>query len=337
MGDLIHAMNISAFDLNLLPVFEALYEERSVSRAATRVGLSQPALSNAIRRMREALNDPLFVRTGRGMRPTPRAERLAGTIQASLAQARVVISDYAAFQPSSAQRTFRIAMNDYAEWRFQPALARALSPHSDGLRLQFRRLEALFTMPEPDLRNGSVDLAIGFLPDPRNLNEGTLSETLFEEGNVVIARRRHPTFKKRITAEQFAAFDHAAVIYRNEPWGFIDQELAALGLRRRLRLATPHFLSVLRTVAESDLVACVPETLAREFQDNLRLSIAPLPLPLPRFTTRMVWSGQWRNDLAHDWLREQVRQAVKIALRANVATKREAKSRFNPGRTRASP
>ncbi|MBV9035665.1 MAG: LysR family transcriptional regulator [Acidobacteriaceae bacterium] len=303
-------LNISAFDLNLLPILEALLEERNVSRAATRVGLSQPAMSNALKRLREVTGDALFIRTGRGMRPTPRAEQLAGPIRAALAQARSALAGEKLFHPKGVQRTFRMAMNDYAEWRLEASMVRRMGKQSKGIMAQVRRVEALFSVPETDLRTGALDLAIGFFPDPRNLDEGTLSETLFEEDNVVVARVGHPGLRKRLTAERFAELDHAAVIYRPEPWGLVDQELARLGLKRRLRLATPHFLTALKAVAESDLIACVPEGLAREFAPGMRLALQRLPIALPAFVTRMLWARHWQQDPGHSWLREQMREAA---------------------------
>jgi DNA-binding transcriptional LysR family regulator len=302
-------MNITAFDLNLLPIFEALVEERSVSRAAARVGLSQPAVSNAIRRMREATGEALFVRTARGIRPTPRAEELSGPIRAALAHARLALSGETTFEPATARRTFRIAMNDYSEWRLESSIVRRIRKRSAEIGIQVRRLDALFSGPEADLRNGALDLAIGFFPDPRSLGEGTLSETLFEEQNVVVGRRGNPGFKKRLTAARFAELDHAAIIYRPDTWGLVDQQLASLGLKRRLRLATPHFLTALKAAAESDLIACVPEGLAREFEQSLNLTIRALPISLPAFVTRMLWASQWHRDPAHVWLRDQIREA----------------------------
>jgi DNA-binding transcriptional LysR family regulator len=305
-------MNITAFDLNLLPVFEALFEERNVSRAAVRVGLTQPALSNALRRMRHAIGDPLFERTARGMRPTAKAQQLAGPVRAALAHTRSALSGDRAFDPSTTGRTFRLAMNDYSEWRLEALIMKRTCGESSGASLQVRRVDTLFSVPEADLRNGALDTAIGFFPDPRNLREGTLSETLFEEDNVVVGRRGHPALRKRLTLERFAELDHAAIIYRPEPWGIIDQELASHGLRRKLRLATPHFLTAVKAVAESNLIACVPDGLAREFEHAFRLVIRPLPVSLPKFVTRMLWARQWQDDPAHVWLRRQIREAASL-------------------------
>lgn len=155
-------MNINAFDLNLLPIFEAMMEESNVGRAAARVGLSQPAMSNAIRRMREATGDRLFVRTPSGMRPTAKAQQLAGPIRAALVHARLALGSPAAFNLATTQRVFRVATNDYLEWRLGTALGRRITELGLGMSLQVRRMDSLFAVPEADLRNGTLDLVVGF-------------------------------------------------------------------------------------------------------------------------------------------------------------------------------
>ncbi len=317
MTGVIHAVNISAFDLNLLPIFEALMEERNVSRAAVRVGLSQPAMSNAIRRLREATGETLFVRTAKGMQPTRRAEQLAGPIRAALTHARFAFFGQTPFDPATAQRTFRIATNDYLEWRLAASLGRRIWERAKDMSIQMRRMDGLFTVPETELRSGALDLAIGFFPDLRSPDETTLSEILFEEPNVVVARRGNPSFAKRLSTKSFAAMDHAAVIYRQEPWGVVDQGMAALGLKRRLRLATPHFLTAVKAVAESDLIACVPEGLARAFERPFNLSVRRSPILFPAFVTRMLWARHWHEDPAHIWLREKIRQVLLREKRRN--------------------
>ncbi|HBY63475.1 MAG TPA: LysR family transcriptional regulator, partial [Solibacterales bacterium] len=240
-------MNLQAVDLNLLLAMEALLEERNVSRAARRLGLSQPAMSNALARLRGLLNDPLFVRAPGGVAPTPRAERMAPGVRAGLEQFRRALDGVREFDPSSSSRTFRIALSDHAEWLLAPHLLRAVEREAPGVRVQCKRLDALFVLPEAELRMGAADIAIGFFPDARTADESTRLETVAEEEHVVVMRRGHPLSRRTLTIEDYAAAPHAAVIYRPEPWGLIDQELAARGLRRNLRLASPHFLTVLHT------------------------------------------------------------------------------------------
>jgi DNA-binding transcriptional LysR family regulator len=294
-------MNISGIDLNLLLAFEALMDERNVGRAAKRVGLSQPAFSNAIARLRARLGDPLFVRTAHGMIPTPRAERLAGPIRAALGQLRQTFEAPESFDPSVSAQRFRIGLSDDVELRLAALLARAM--HSGELQMQTRRLDGLFTVPEAELRNGTLDLALGYFPDARHLAPGLVMEPLSEERNVVIARRGHAMARGKLTVERFTALDHAAVMYRNQLWGLIDNELAARGLRRRLRLGLPHCLSVLHAVASSDLVACIQESVVKSFGKGLNLVSYPEPFGLPPFVLRMVWHRQRDNDPSHVWLR----------------------------------
>jgi DNA-binding transcriptional LysR family regulator len=301
-------VNINGIDLNLLLAFESLVDERHVGRAAKRVGLSQPAFSNAIARLRTRLHDPLFVRTSQGMMPTPRAERLAGPIRAALAQLRQTFEAPQTFDPSASGQRFRIALSDDVELRLVPTFARSLV--SGDLQVQTRRLDWLFTVPESELRSGALDLAIGYFPDARYLSSSCIMETLSEENNVVIARRGHTMWKRRLTLERFTRLDHTAVIYRNQPWGLIDNELAARGFRRRLRLALPHCLSVLHAVASSDLVACIQESVVQSFGAGLDLRSSPEPLGLPPFALRMVWHRQRNDDPAQLWLRKLIVTAL---------------------------
>jgi DNA-binding transcriptional LysR family regulator len=306
-------MNIGGIDLNLLLAFEALIDERHVGRAARQVGLSQPAFSNAIARLRARLQDPLFVRTTQGMMPTPRADQLAGPIRAALAQLRQTFESPHSFDPSVSAHRFRIGLSDDVELRLVPLLARSML--SGELQMQTRRLDWLFTVPESELRNGTLDLAIGYFPDARQLAPGLLMESISEENNVVVARRGHSMWKGKLTLDRFTRLDHAAVIYRSQGWGLIDNELAARGLRRRLRLALPHCLSVLHAVASSDLVACIQESVVEQFGKDLNLKSCPEPLGLPPFVLRIVWHRQRDNNTAHVWLRRLI--ATELSVQKN--------------------
>lgn len=306
-------MNITGIDLNLLIAFESLLDERHVGRAASRVGLSQPAFSNAIARLRVRLDDPLFVRTSQGMLPTPRAEQLGGPIRSALSLLRQTLEAPRSFDPNTSAQRFRIALSDDVELRVAPLLSRAVK--STSLQLQTRRLDGIFVIPESELRKGALDLALGYFPDSRMLAPTFVMETLSEERNVVIARRGHPAFKRKLTLERLLQLEHAAVIYRNEPWGLIDNELATRGLRRKLRLALPHTLSVLHAVASSDLVACIQESAARHFGPALGLVSHTEPIGLPPFVLRMVWHRQRSEDPAQRWLRDLVQREVRRTLR----------------------
>lgn len=302
-------MNLATLDLNLLTVFAALAEERSVSRAARRVGLSQPAVSNALARLRAALGDPLFVRSRAGMSPTPRAEQLRAPVLGALDQLRTALSGERSFDPSRSARVFRVAMSDYSEWLLLAPLLERLRREAPGVTLHVRRLDALFAVPEAGLHSGALDLAIGPFPDARGLSPGVHAETLYEEDHVVVLRKSHPALKRPLTLDRFAALPQAAVIFRAEPWGLIDTELAARGHRRKLRFASSHFAAVLQAVAASDLAACVPESLARRFKMWLPLASRPMPFPLPRFVTRAVWRASSAPEEGLAWFRQLLREA----------------------------
>lgn len=297
-------------NLNLLLAFEAMLEERSVSRAAARIGLSQPAMSNALGRLRGVFGDPLFTRAARGMTATARALELAGPIRAGLAQLRSALTERPRFDPAATTRSFRLAMTDYAEFRLLGPLLRRIHRRAPDLQILVRRLERIFIPPEAELRAGVFDLAIGFFPEENALEPGTYSRDLFVEENACIARKGHPLMRRRLTLRQFAAASHAAVIYRVESRGLIDNILAGHGLRRRLQVATPHFLSVPHLVAGSDLIAVVPEALAAHFRKTLSLEVRKVPLRLPPFHMRLLWHEHAAADPGHAWLRAEILESV---------------------------
>lgn len=301
-------MNIASVNLNLLLAFEALFEERSVSAAAVRIGLSQPAMSNALSRLRSLFSDRLFVRTQRGMTPTPRALELAGPVRAGLAQLRGALAERTTFDAATSTRSFRIALTDYAELLLLGPLLRVLQKAAPGVQILVRRLERIFLAPEDSLRDGTLDLAVGFFPEESALEPGTRSQELFAEGNVCMGRRGHPLFARRFTLRQFASAKHMAIFYRPDARGFIDDILAGHGLRRRLQAATPHFLALPYAVASSDLLAVVPAGLAARFRKILPIETRKVPLRMPQFHMRLLWHERNTSDPAHQWLRSEIRK-----------------------------
>ena len=299
-------MNINSVNLNLMLAFEALLDEKNVSRAAARTGLSQPAMSNALARLRELFGDPLFRRTSRGMRATPRALELAGPVRAGLSQLRTAFAERPGFDPAASNRSFRIAMTDYAELMALGPLLRRLSRIAPAIQIVVLRVNRIFVAPEAELREGVFDLAIGFYPDPKSLDPRTGSPTLSAEQNVCIARKGHPLLQKRFTLREFAAANHIGVFYRDETVGLVDNILAEYGLCRRLVATTPHFLTAVHVVANSDLIATVPAGLAAHFRHDAGLEVRRSPLGLPTFYTRLLWSGHRSEDPALMWLRSEI-------------------------------
>jgi len=299
-------MNISAIDLNLLRVLEALLAERSVTRAARRVGLSQPAASNALNRLRALLRDPLLVRSGRGMRPTPRAQQLAGPVHAALDQLRQALEDRPAFEPASSRRKAVLGATDYGELAILPGLLAALGRRAPNITLKVRRLPEIFSAPQRDLEDGTVDLAFGFYAEAPALSAGLFSRTLWSERHVCLVRRGHPHIRKTLSLAQYTSAGHVGIFYRGEGPGLIDTALAKRGLERRLAAEAPHFLSVPHLVAATNLIATVPERLASRFCRLLPLRSMPLPLDLPPFPFTLLWAERSNSDPALAWLREQI-------------------------------
>src|SRR5262245_26032518 len=302
----IHNMNLQTIDLNLLTVFEALMEERGVTRAAKRVGLSQPAMSNALARLRRTFNDPLFVRTTEGMSPTPAAQSLIGPVRSALAQLRDIFEEKSAFAPSASQRLFHLLTNDYVELTMLPLLAKAIRREASGVSLRIQRSPNVFEPPSANSLAESFDLAIGFFPDALTLDARIRSESLWEDWNVCIARANHPKIRGRISLRQYAEAEHVAVFYKKQGLGVIDTLLAQKGLSRRTALVVPHFTTVPFIVSTSDFIATVPARIAQRFSRQLKLQSLRAPIEIPPLRLTLLWHERFHADPAHRWIRERI-------------------------------
>ncbi len=295
-------MNLQTIDLNLLLVFEALMDERNVTRAAKRVGLSQPAMSNALARLRRTFDDPVLVRTPDGMAPTPRAQSLIAPVRAALGHLRGALEEKLAFDPAASQRIFHLQANDYVEMTVLAPMIAELRGQVSEIGLHIYRPRSLFQPPSAVSLADSYDLAIGFFPDALTLESGVHSEVLWEEQNVCIARAKHPEIRGEISLAQYAEARHVAVFYKSQGPGLIDSLLEQQGLSRHQAMLVPHFASVPLIVAASDLIATVPERLARQF-GHLKLQVLPVPMSIPPFRLTTLWHERYDADPAHLWLR----------------------------------
>ena len=289
-------MNIYNFDLNLLRVLDALLRERNVSRAAERLSLSQPAVSNALGRLRELLDDPLLVRVGRAMQPTPRALALEAPIRHALQQIEHSLIAGEAFDPVRSHQRFRIAVTDYVELICMPALMRRLAEHAPGIQLAIQHLTP--TLPVEALDDGEVDLVLGrFLDVPSRFHvRHWASETL-----QVAVRRDHPLLSGRLTLDAFLRLRHLWV-HGGQTRGMVDQWLEGQGLEREVVYTTPNYLQAAHIVASSDLAAVLPTQLARHFARLLPLELFDLPFDLGPFGLDIVSVAQRQNDAALQWL-----------------------------------
>lgn len=293
-------MNISGFDLNLLLVFDAVLAERSISRAADRLDLSQPAVSNALARMRKATDDRLFVRLGNAMVPTPYAQGIADPIRQALTGIRIALGASQDFDPDASQRAFSIYLTDLGEAYFLPRLLERLNRIAPGVRL--RTLPIPPESAEEALRNGEVDLAIGNLPD---LGAGFYVQRLFRDRYVCVVRKSHPSIGERISARQFAAASHAIVTPGGWGHGIIERTLIAHGLEQRITLRMQNFLVLASIVATTDMVAIVPHSVGSQLSQHNDVKLLPLPIAIPAFDIRQCWQERFHDDRGNRWLRQQ--------------------------------
>jgi DNA-binding transcriptional LysR family regulator len=304
----ISIMNIEALDLNLLPAFEALMAERHVSRAGQRIGLSQPAMSNALARLRKIFDDRLFVPAGREMAPTSRALQLAPLLLEALGKVRTAIGDQRIFDPKSANLTFRIGATDYAEMVLLSRSIRSLRAAAPAIRITTLRLSGLFEIPSQRLADSSLDFAVGLFPQPIVPGTGIALQLLFDDDWVCVARRGHPQIQQKMTLQKFLRLEHIRVSYGiPEKPGLIGEALAGIGRSRKVGVTVPHLTTVPAIAARSDLVGVVPRLLAEESRQALRLSIYPIPLRLPRTTMALLWHERNQQNPAHAWLRNTLR------------------------------
>lgn len=272
-----------------------------MSAAAERLGLTPPALSNALARLRRATGDELFTRTPKGMLPTPRALAMAHTLGDALARAEASFGPAPGFDPATSTRHLRLAMTDIGEIVFLPTLMRELPRVAPHLTVSTVRGAAL-RLPEA-LADGRVDLAIGWLPD---LGEHFHQRRLFEQRYVCLMARSHPLAQGTLDTERFGAARHAVVLAEGTGHERVERLLRAAGVWRPTVLQLPHFVAVPHIVASSDLVATVPHKLAEQVAAPLGLVVRELPVALPAFGVDMFWHRRVHPDPGHRWLREHL-------------------------------
>jgi DNA-binding transcriptional LysR family regulator len=296
---------MSHFDLNLAPVFEALLRCRSVSAAAAELHLTQPAVSNALRRMRTLTGDELFVRTRRGMDPTPFALAAGASLSQGLRLIRAGFERSQPFDPSSAARTFRLLMTDAGEMVFLPRLMPRLREMAPQVRIKVMQLPIARYLEV--LETDQADLAIGNL---RMTRGAIATRRVFEDTYLAVCRREHPLARtaERATARlaELLAADHVVVRPPNVPDSPLERAFRLNGWKRDVALEVPHYLVLARILADTDLVAITPSLVAREIVRNEQLASLQLPFELPPVVIRLGWHERQRRDGGGIWLRGQI-------------------------------
>jgi DNA-binding transcriptional LysR family regulator len=294
-------MNLRAIDLNLLPVFEAVFTEGGITRAAERLNLTQPAVSNALARLRGAFGDQLFVRTAGGMAPTPAAKALIGPVREALAQLRIGLDLQAAFDPSQSTRVFNIASGDIAALALLPALAVMLE--REHATCAFHWLQAPRQEIASHFAAGQLDLAIDI---PAFARPDLASQRLFSDRYVCVMRRDHPRASGRFTLAHFLALRHIAVSTRRKGKGVVDVALGRIGQRLTPAMRLPHFQPAFHAVMASDHALVAPFSLAQRYE----VAIRELPVDTAELDLMLFWRRDALGDSGLAWARDKLVDAA---------------------------
>ena len=293
-------MNVQDLDLNLLRVFDTVLRDRSVTAAARHLGLTQPAVSNALARLRLQFEDTLFVRTSSGMDPTPFARDLAEPVRQALALLDAALAHGPGFDPASATRAFRFYMSDLGQIEFLPPLVERAQRVAPGVRLEAVALEVEDIGDA--LAAGALDLAVGFLPA---LGPPVRRHALFRDPYVCLMRADHPDIGKVLTRKKFLAASHALVSYKGGH-RVIEEALERAGLARKIALRVPHFTVVPMVLERSNLILTLPSKVARVYQQRGNFKSLPPPVPIPPADVAAHWHERFERDPGNRWLREMI-------------------------------
>ncbi|MNO82338.1 HTH-type transcriptional regulator SyrM 1 [compost metagenome] len=291
-------MNLSKVDLNLFIVFDAIYTEANLTRAGQIVGITQPAVSNALARLRETFNDPLFVRTAQGMVPTPMAQNIIGPVRSALQQLRVSVQESRTFSPAQANKTYRISMTDLTEEVILPPLFQRLRRQAPNVHIEsfLARRREMTT----ELAAGRLDFAVDA---PLNTDPQVRHVKLLEDRYVCAMRQGHPMAKARISLDEYMSLTHIHISTRRSGLGYTDLALGKMGLQRKVALRSQHYLMASMVVQQTDMAMTVPERFAR--QHNLHYTDLPIK-DVPRLETHLYWHESTDRDPANRWMREQI-------------------------------
>ncbi len=292
-------LNLQSFDLNLLRVFDAIYIERNISRAALRLNLTQPAVSNALARLRARFNDPLFERGADGMAPTPRAKTIAEPIQRALDMLKEGLSERSEFDFSNSTRTFEFAVEDYGENVIVPRFLNWLNQVAPGIRIVIR--PELGIQLREELRQGKVDLALGYFVVGMN---DFRSHCVMTDSLLSLARQDHPDVSERLTLDTFLKLRHVALAPRTKSTPMIDLALAKRGLKRDIAVQVPYFQSMPAIVRATNLLCTLPKRMATLYADHFGLQPYQPPITTPNFPIYLIWHQSADDDIAHRWLRK---------------------------------
>ncbi|MGF9563733.1 LysR family transcriptional regulator [Neorhizobium sp. JUb45] len=297
--------NLRCFDLNLLVAFDALMAEGSVTKAAKRLKIQQPAMSHSLSTLRVLLQDELFIRVGQVMQPTARARSLAVPVRHALRQAQLALTGGLAFDPATEERTFRIAMSPEIELLLIPDLTARLRRLAPGIKVLARVFP--YEAMEPSLEDGSIDLAVGctYTKTSRRSFEALYDVKFASCYNPALLSLSNP-----IALDDYLAAEHATITQNETLQGCIKDALDLAGVELNVVAAAPGYMSVLSAAQVSPVIATVPSRIAERYAPLLGLEVSPLPVPLTFPAVSMVWANHADGDLANAWLRQQIREVI---------------------------
>ena len=291
-------MNLSKVDLNLFIVFDAIYTEANLTRAGQIVGITQPAVSNALSRLRETFNDPLFVRTAQGMVPTPMAQNIIGPVRNALQLLRVSVQESRIFNPLQANKTFRISMTDLIEAVILPPLFQRLRRQAPAVQIESFLAKRRETTKE--LAAGRFDFAVDA---PLNTDPQVRHVKLLEDRYVCAMRKGHPLAKDKISLDDYLSLTHIHISSRRSGLGLVDLALGKMGIQRKIALRSQHYLMASQVMQQTDMAMTVPESFAHRHG----LHAVDLPVnDVPAQETHLYWHESTDQDPANRWMREQL-------------------------------
>ena len=298
-------MRLDKIDLNLFVVFDAIYRERSVTKAAVQLNLTQPAISNALSRLRDAFDDPLFVRSPEGMSPTPVSDNIVTDIRNALALLGKTIDGNVRFDPKTSEKTFHLGMNDLAESLLLAGIHKMVKATAPAISLT-SHYAPRDTLAE-ELKSGLIDLLIDApIINAKELGQQSLAALPY----VVAMRRRHPLTRKKISVDDYLAAEHLHVSSRRKGRGQMDIALHKLGYRRRVVMRVQNYLVAAQIVKETDLLWTVPKVLA----DTLPVATQALPFTVDALEWSLFWHRHASNDPANQWIRSVILDIVNQTL-----------------------
>jgi len=294
-------MALNRLDLNLLHVFDTIYREGSLTRAARALHLTQPAVSHSLSRLRDHFDDPLFTRQGNQMVPTPLARRFLESMRPGLTQIQGAVNQFHAFDPATQRKTYSLGLRDILESTFLPSLMKRLDVYPE-LEIASQRI-ARRDM-ETQLAAGKLDFAVDVLLPVSNQ---TSHELLRRDRLVVLAREGHPLAQGALNMEGYLSAKHVLVSSRTEGPGIEDFELSRLGVQRSIRLRCQHYYAACRVVEDTDLLLTMPEAYARIIAERANIRIMDPPADLPSIDVHLYWHKAYEREPALIWFREQLK------------------------------